>query len=97
MPTRRTPLRQPRLPAQDPGGDPGEGRPSRQPEEEGAQGGGRPVAHGTGLCRDRNMADRCINKIKEWRGLVTRYDKTPVSHLAGLHLRGAVIWLRSLT
>ncbi|MDH6455681.1 transposase [Streptomyces sp. SAI-149] len=43
------------------------------------------------------MADRCINKIKEWRGLVTRYDKTPVSHLAGLHLRGAVIWLRSLT
>ncbi|GLP64771.1 hypothetical protein TUSST3_13910 [Streptomyces sp. TUS-ST3] len=37
--------------------------------------------------------DRCINKIKEWRGLAIRYDKTPVSHLAGLHLRGAVIWL----
>lgn len=36
------------------------------------------------------------NKIKEWRGLATRYDKTATSYLAGLHLRGAVIWIRSL-
>jgi transposase len=59
--------------------------------------GGRPPAHDTELYRDRNTVERCINKIKEWRGLATRYDKTPVSYLAGLHLRGAVIWLRSLT
>ena len=58
--------------------------------------GGRPVAHDTGLYRDRNTVERCINKIKEWRGLATRYDTTPVGYLAGLHLRGAVIWLRSL-
>lgn len=37
-----------------------------------------------------------LNKIKEWRGLATRYDKTATSYLAGLHLRGAVIWIRSL-
>ncbi|MFL1433086.1 IS5/IS1182 family transposase, partial [Nocardiopsis sp. frass1] len=37
-----------------------------------------------------------INKFKEWRGLATRYDKTPQSYLAGLHLRGALLWLRSL-
>ncbi|MDQ0946079.1 hypothetical protein QFZ24_000002 [Streptomyces phaeochromogenes] len=30
-----------------------------------------------------------MNKIKGWRGLATRYGKTPVSYLAGLHLRGA--------
>lgn len=41
--------------------------------------------------------ERCINKIKDWRGLATRYDKTPDSYMAGLQLRGAVIWLRSLT
>ncbi|MET7761585.1 IS5/IS1182 family transposase, partial [Streptomyces sp. NPDC005393] len=29
-------------------------------------------------------------------GLATRYDKTATSYLAGLHLRGAVIWIRSL-
>ncbi|MET8538407.1 IS5/IS1182 family transposase, partial [Streptomyces sp. NPDC005065] len=45
---------------------------------------------------ERNTVERAINKIKEWRGLATRYDKTPESYLAGLHLRGAVIWLRSL-
>lgn len=59
--------------------------------------GGRPLAHDAELYRDRNTVERRINKIKEWRGPATRYDKTPVSFLAGLHLRGAVIWLRSLT
>mgnify|MGYP003292067429 CR=1 FL=1 len=58
--------------------------------------GGRPVSHDVELYRDRNSVERCINKIKAWRGLATRYDKTPESYLAGLHLRGAVIWLRSL-
>ncbi|WP_374224518.1 hypothetical protein [Streptomyces sp. ISL-94] len=58
--------------------------------------GGRPVGHDPDLYKDRNTAERCINKIKEWRGLATRYDKTPTSYLAGLHLRGSIIWLRSL-
>ncbi|MEU5496196.1 IS5 family transposase [Streptomyces griseofuscus] len=58
--------------------------------------GGRPVSHDTALYRDRNTVERAINKIKEWRGLATRYDKSPDSYLAGLHLRGAIIWLRSL-
>jgi transposase len=58
--------------------------------------GGRPVSHDPDLYKDRNTVERCINKIKEWRGLATRYDKAPTSYLAGLHLRGAMIWLRSL-
>lgn len=58
--------------------------------------GGRPVSHDTALYKDRNTVERCINKFKEWRGLATRYDKTPDSYMAGLHLRGSIIWLRSL-
>ncbi|MDH6228965.1 transposase [Streptomyces sp. MJP52] len=58
--------------------------------------GGRPVGHDGTLYKDRNTVERCINKIKEWRGLATRYDKTPDSYLAGLHLRGAMLWIRSL-
>jgi transposase len=58
--------------------------------------GGRPISHDHLLYKDRNTVERCINKIKEWRGLATRYDKTPDSYLAGLHLRGSIIWLRSL-
>lgn len=40
--------------------------------------------------------ERCINKIRAWRGLATRYDKTPASYMAGLQLRGSIIWIRSL-
>jgi transposase len=58
--------------------------------------GGRPVSHDAELYKDRNTVERCINKLKEWRGLATRYDKTPDSYEAGLHLRGCIIWLRSL-
>ena len=58
--------------------------------------GGRPITHDPDLYRDRNTVERRINKIKDWRGLATRYDKTPESHLAGPHLRGALIWIRSL-
>ena len=58
--------------------------------------GGRPVSFDTDLYRDRNTVERCINKIKSWRGLATRYDKTPDSYMAGLQLRGSLIWIRSL-
>jgi hypothetical protein len=58
--------------------------------------GGRPVSHDAELHKERNTVERCINKIKDWRGLATRYDKRPDSYMAGLQLRGAVIWLRSL-
>ncbi|WP_406290564.1 IS5 family transposase [Embleya sp. NBC_00896] len=58
--------------------------------------GGRPIGHDATLYKDRNTVERCIHKIKAWRGLATRYDKTPDSYLAGLHLRGAILWLRSL-
>jgi hypothetical protein len=59
--------------------------------------GGRPVSHDPDLYRDRNTVEHAMNKIEDWRGLATRYDKTPTSYEAGLHLRGSVIWLRSLT
>ncbi|AXE75877.1 hypothetical protein C5746_01545 [Streptomyces atratus] len=57
---------------------------------------GRPVSHDAELYRDRNTVERRINKIKVWRGLATRYDKTLESYLAGLHPRDAIISLRSL-
>lgn len=34
--------------------------------------------------------------MKDWRGIAIRYDKTPESYLAGLQLRAAIIWIRSL-
>lgn len=58
--------------------------------------GGRPVTHDSDLYRDRTTVERAINTMKDWRGIATRYDKTPESYLAGLQLRAAIIWIRSL-
>ncbi|MFE4627386.1 hypothetical protein [Streptomyces mirabilis] len=29
------------------------------------------------LCKERNTVERRINKLKAWRGIATRCDKTP--------------------
>ena len=58
--------------------------------------GGRPVSHDTGFYKERNTVERLLNKLKARRGIATRYDKTPDSYLAGLHLRGAMIWIKDL-
>lgn len=59
--------------------------------------GGRPLTHDAQAYKRRNSVERCIRQIKAWRGLATRYDKSAESYLAGLHLRGAIMWLKSLT
>ncbi|RKN08914.1 IS5/IS1182 family transposase, partial [Streptomyces radicis] len=41
--------------------------------------------------------ERAINRMKAWRGIATRYDKTPDSYLAGLYLRASMIWIKDLT
>jgi transposase len=59
--------------------------------------GGRPVGHDADLYRERNTVERLINRLKAWRGIATRYDKTPKSYLAGLQLRASMIWIKDLT
>jgi transposase len=59
--------------------------------------GGRPVGFDPKRYQQRNTVERCFQKIKTWRGLATRYDKTPENYEAGLHLRGSIMWLKLLT
>jgi len=54
--------------------------------------GGRPPAFDKTAYRQRNTVERCINKLKQWRGLATRYDKTATVYLAALHIAGILIW-----
>jgi transposase len=54
--------------------------------------GGRPPAFDRETYKQRNTVERCINRIKQWRGLATRYDKTATIYLAGLHIAGIFIW-----
>ncbi|MFF5552994.1 IS5 family transposase [Streptomyces olivaceoviridis] len=57
--------------------------------------GGRPPAFDRDACKQRNTAESCINKLRQWRGLATRYDKTATIYLAGLHLAAVFIWSAS--
>ncbi|MFI6886719.1 IS5 family transposase [Streptosporangium canum] len=54
--------------------------------------GGRPPVFDREAYKQRNTVERCINKLKQWRGLATHYDKTATIYLAGLHLAAIFIW-----
>lgn len=38
-----------------------------------------------------NTVERCINRLKQWRGLATRCDKTATIYPAALHIAGIFI------
>ncbi len=45
------------------------------------------------LYKERNLVERFFNRLKHWRGLATRYEKTSESYLAMVHLICAQLWL----
>lgn len=56
--------------------------------------GGRPRSFDPEAYKGRNVVERCFNKLKQWRGIATRFDKTARAYLAGLTLAAALIWTR---
>lgn len=54
--------------------------------------GGRPPAFGRETPKHRNTVERCVNRLHQWRGIATRYDKTAAVHLAGLHGASVCLW-----
>jgi transposase len=46
------------------------------------------------LYKERHLVECFINKIKHFRRIATRYDKTATSFLSMLCLCAAMIWLR---
>ncbi|QDQ09408.1 IS5 family transposase [Streptomyces spectabilis] len=50
--------------------------------------GGCPPAFEREADTQRNTVERCINRLKQWRGIATRYEKTATTYPAGLHIAG---------
>ena len=56
--------------------------------------GGRPVGFDSSDYKNRNVVERCFNKLKNWRGLATRYDKHALVFRGGVVLAAILLWLR---
>jgi transposase len=54
--------------------------------------GGRPPAFDRETYKLRNTVERCINRLKQWRGIAIRYEKSATIYLAGLRIAGIFMW-----
>lgn len=48
----------------------------------------------THLYKERHLVECCFNKLKQFRRVATRYDKTARNFLAFVTLAAMVLWLR---
>ncbi len=55
--------------------------------------GGRPLDFDAEDYKNRNVVERVFNKLKNWRGLATRYDKHALVYRGGMVLASIVLWL----
>ena len=55
--------------------------------------GGRPPKLDVEDYKNRNVVERAFNRIKNWRGLATRYDKHAVIYRGGVVLASIYLWL----
>ena len=56
--------------------------------------GGRPVSYDVEDYKGRNVVERFFNRMKNWRGLASRYDKHAVVYRGGIVLAAIVDWLK---
>ncbi|WP_435811637.1 IS5 family transposase [Streptomyces decoyicus] len=58
--------------------------------------GGRPPGFDRQVYRQRNVVERCFNRLKGFRGIATRYDKTAASYEAAVSHASFLLWARSV-
>ena len=56
--------------------------------------GGRPPVFDADLYKQRNVVERCFNRLKQFRGLATRYAKRTAYYQAELIIAAIILWLR---
>ncbi|GHA17258.1 hypothetical protein GCM10010389_64450 [Streptomyces echinoruber] len=56
--------------------------------------GGRPPAFDAETYKQRNAVERCVNRLKQGRGLAMRTDKLALTYQAALHLAALLLRVR---
>lgn len=59
--------------------------------------GGRPPAFDSAIYKQRNTIERGFNRLKQWRGIATRYDKYALTFLGGVLLAASIMRTRTTT
>jgi transposase len=54
---------------------------------------GRPLAFDRERYRRRNVVERCFNRLKQWRGVATRFEKRADNYRAMLAIASLMLWL----
>ena len=54
---------------------------------------GRPLSFDAALYAWRNVAERCMGRLKQWRGIATRYEKRAVNYRAAVVIVTLMVWL----
>ena len=54
-----------------------------------------PVRCDAYIYRNRNVVERLWGRLKEWRAIATRYEKTATSFLGVLSLAAALDWIKN--
>ncbi len=67
----------------------------RDQRERRARRGGRPPSFDAAIYAKRNVVERCVNRLKQWRGIATRYEKRAANSRAAVVIAALVIWLAS--
>jgi transposase len=55
--------------------------------------GGRPPAFDRAAYRRRNVMERGVNRLKQWRGIATRYEKRALNYRALVVIGAIMLWL----
>ncbi len=46
------------------------------------------------MYKERNLVERFFNKLKQFRGIATRYEKLAITFMAGVYLAASTILLK---
>jgi transposase len=56
---------------------------------------GRPPSFDASVYAKRNVVERCVNRLKQWRGVATRYEKRALHFRAMVVIAALMIWITS--